>query len=121
MWNSACPDWVERLKTGRSLVPDLPLKENGDANSRNPKTRESWAATRCTRQEGVYGRAARSAGCDPSRTWTGERSPSATPSIADMGTPNSGVNLRHAKSAGNEVSVAKLPMPQRSIGNSAGR
>jgi phage terminase large subunit-like protein len=24
-WNFACPDWVERLKTGRSLVPDLPL------------------------------------------------------------------------------------------------
>jgi phage terminase large subunit-like protein len=25
MWNFTCPDWVERLKTGRSLVPDLPL------------------------------------------------------------------------------------------------
>jgi phage terminase large subunit-like protein len=24
-WNFACPDWVERLKDGRSLVPDLPL------------------------------------------------------------------------------------------------
>jgi phage terminase large subunit-like protein len=24
-WSFACPDWVERLKTGRSLVPDLPL------------------------------------------------------------------------------------------------
>ncbi len=24
-WNFACPDWVERLKTGRSLVPALPL------------------------------------------------------------------------------------------------
>lgn len=24
-WNFACPNWVERLKTGRSLVPDLPL------------------------------------------------------------------------------------------------
>lgn len=24
-WNFACPDWVERLKAGRSLVPDLPL------------------------------------------------------------------------------------------------
>ena len=24
-WDFACPDWVERLKAGRSLVPDLPL------------------------------------------------------------------------------------------------
>lgn len=24
-WNLACPDWVERLQQGRSLVPDLPL------------------------------------------------------------------------------------------------
>jgi phage terminase large subunit-like protein len=24
-WNFACPDWVDRLKSGRSLVPDLPL------------------------------------------------------------------------------------------------
>lgn len=24
-WSFACPDWVERLKTGRSLVPDLPI------------------------------------------------------------------------------------------------
>ena len=24
-WNLSCPDWVERLKSGRSLVPDLPL------------------------------------------------------------------------------------------------
>jgi phage terminase large subunit-like protein len=24
-WNFACPDWVERLKRGRSLVPSLPL------------------------------------------------------------------------------------------------
>ena len=24
-WNFACPDWVERLKSGRSIVPDLPL------------------------------------------------------------------------------------------------
>lgn len=24
-WNLACPDWVERLKSGRTLVPDLPL------------------------------------------------------------------------------------------------
>lgn len=24
-WSFACPDWVERLKAGKSLVPDLPL------------------------------------------------------------------------------------------------
>lgn len=24
-WNFACPDWKERLKDGRSLIPDLPL------------------------------------------------------------------------------------------------
>ncbi len=24
-WSLACPDWQERLKTGRSLVPKLPL------------------------------------------------------------------------------------------------
>lgn len=24
-WNLSCPDWAERLATGRSLVPDLPL------------------------------------------------------------------------------------------------
>lgn len=30
-WSFACPDWVERLKEGRSLVPDLPLdREEGD-------------------------------------------------------------------------------------------
>jgi phage terminase large subunit-like protein len=27
-WSFACPDWVDRLKTGRSLVPDLPLDES---------------------------------------------------------------------------------------------
>lgn len=26
-WNFACPDWQERLTSGRSLVPDLPLDE----------------------------------------------------------------------------------------------
>lgn len=26
-WNFSCPDWVQRLKTRRSLVPDLPLDE----------------------------------------------------------------------------------------------
>jgi phage terminase large subunit-like protein len=26
-WSFACPDWVDRLKDGRSLVPDLPLNE----------------------------------------------------------------------------------------------
>lgn len=24
-WNFACPDWIDRLRSGRSLVPDLPL------------------------------------------------------------------------------------------------
>ena len=24
-WSLACPDWAERLKSGRSLVPDLPI------------------------------------------------------------------------------------------------
>lgn len=24
-WNFACPDWVERLKAGKSILPDLPL------------------------------------------------------------------------------------------------
>lgn len=27
MFDTSCPDWVERLKTGRPLVPDLPLFE----------------------------------------------------------------------------------------------
>lgn len=26
-WNFACPDWEQRLKNGRSLVPDLPLDD----------------------------------------------------------------------------------------------
>ncbi len=26
-WDFSCPDWVDRLKAGRSLVPDLPLDE----------------------------------------------------------------------------------------------
>jgi phage terminase large subunit-like protein len=26
-WSFACPDWVERLKAGRSLVPDLPVNQ----------------------------------------------------------------------------------------------
>lgn len=26
-WSFACPDWVERLRSGRSLVPDLPIDE----------------------------------------------------------------------------------------------
>lgn len=30
-WNTACPDWEARLRTGRSLVPDLPLfKDDAD-------------------------------------------------------------------------------------------
>ncbi|WP_245297002.1 MULTISPECIES: terminase TerL endonuclease subunit [Rhodomicrobium] len=27
MWNFACPDWIERLRSGRSLVPDLPIDQ----------------------------------------------------------------------------------------------
>ncbi len=31
-WNTSCPDWEDRLFSGRSLVPDLPLfKEESDA------------------------------------------------------------------------------------------
>ncbi len=26
-YSFACPDWVERLKAGKSLVPDLPIDE----------------------------------------------------------------------------------------------
>jgi len=29
-WDLSCPDWRDRLRTGRSLVPDLPLTEDGD-------------------------------------------------------------------------------------------
>lgn len=30
-WSFACPDWVDRLRTGRSLLPDLPLnRERAD-------------------------------------------------------------------------------------------
>lgn len=29
-WDLSCPDWWDRLQTGRSLVPDLPLTEEGD-------------------------------------------------------------------------------------------
>jgi phage terminase large subunit-like protein len=25
VWSFACPDWIDRLKSGRSLVPDLPI------------------------------------------------------------------------------------------------
>jgi len=24
-WSLACPDWIARIQTGRTLVPDLPL------------------------------------------------------------------------------------------------
>jgi phage terminase large subunit-like protein len=27
MWDLSCPDWADRLRTGRSLIPDLPLIE----------------------------------------------------------------------------------------------
>lgn len=29
-WDLSCPDWWDRLQTGRSLVPDLPLTAEGD-------------------------------------------------------------------------------------------
>lgn len=32
-WNFACPDWEERLREGRSLVPDLPLDAKEAARS----------------------------------------------------------------------------------------
>lgn len=28
MWDLSCPDWEDRIRTGRSLVPDLPLFED---------------------------------------------------------------------------------------------
>jgi phage terminase large subunit-like protein len=33
MWNTACPDWEERLLAGRSLVPDLPLFDDEAARA----------------------------------------------------------------------------------------
>jgi phage terminase large subunit-like protein len=32
-WNTSCPDWEDRLMTGRSLVPDLPLFEEEAAKA----------------------------------------------------------------------------------------
>src|SRR5215510_5656354 len=32
-WDTSCPDWEERLMTGRSLVPDLPLFEEEAAKA----------------------------------------------------------------------------------------
>lgn len=29
-WDLSCPDWRDRMRSGRSLVPDLPLTEDGD-------------------------------------------------------------------------------------------
>src|SRR5690606_18604977 len=29
-WDLSCPDWWQRLQSGRSLVPDLPLTPDGD-------------------------------------------------------------------------------------------
>src|SRR5438093_5711508 len=28
MWDLSCPDWEDRLRQGRSLIPDLPLVES---------------------------------------------------------------------------------------------
>jgi phage terminase large subunit-like protein len=33
MWDTACPDWEDRLLAGRSLVPDLPLFEDDAAKA----------------------------------------------------------------------------------------
>ncbi len=32
-WNLACLDWRDRLREGRSLVPDLPLYESEAADA----------------------------------------------------------------------------------------
>ena len=32
-WLLACPDWQDRIRTGQSLVPDLPLDEQAAARA----------------------------------------------------------------------------------------
>lgn len=32
-WNTACPDWQERIRAGRSLLPDLPLNRSEAADA----------------------------------------------------------------------------------------
>jgi len=32
-WNTACPDWEDRILSGRTIVPDLPLFDDEAARA----------------------------------------------------------------------------------------